>query len=445
MHPLLVNRVIFPLIERIKRMPTYARLREIERTQWLAPEALRAYQLDRLRRHLEFAAREVPYYTQLFARHGITHEKIQSLEDFAQVPFLTKDIIRHRFEDLQPRTRVGPVTRMSTGGSTGVPVTILADVQRLAFADAARLRTHRWFNADMGVREIVLWGSSIELGRQDRIRSFRDWLLNSQLLSAFDLGESALARYAEVFRQYRPQKLFGYSSALYLLARHLQRNGWKPETGWPRAVFATAEPLYDFQRATIESALGCPVSLEYGSRDAGLVATECPSGSLHVAAEGMLVEVLDDGELVVTNLDSFAMPIIRYRTGDMGALDEAPCPCGRGLPRLRSVEGRRTDFLITPRGKVMHALAAIYVLRECPGIGEFQVVQERLDRLTVTVVPDGSFASADQERVARQLSRLFEDEISVEIVLTDAIARPPSGKHRYVISKVADAHLGTPA
>jgi phenylacetate-CoA ligase len=85
------------------------------------------------------------------------------------------------------------------------------------------------------------------------------------------------------------------------------------------------------------------------------------------------------------------------------------------------------------------------VLRECPGIGEFQVVQERLDRLTVTVVPDGSFASADQERVARQLSRLFEDEISVEIVLTDAIGRPPSGKHRYVISKVADAHLGTPA
>src|SRR5712691_9463654 len=114
-------------------MPTYARLREIERTQWLSPEALRAYQLDRLRRHLEFAAREVPYYRELFNRHRITPDKVQSLEDFARVPFLTKEVIRHRFDDLRPRTRLGPVTRMSTGGSTGAPVTILADVQRLAF------------------------------------------------------------------------------------------------------------------------------------------------------------------------------------------------------------------------------------------------------------------------------------------------------------------------
>jgi phenylacetate-CoA ligase len=189
--------------------------------------------------------------------------------------------------------------------------------------------------------------------------------------------------------------------------------------------------------------------VEYGARDAGLIANECPAGGLHIAAEGMLVEILQDngtretggGELVVTNLDSFAMPIIRYRTGDLGATEEAPCPCGRGLPRLRNVEGRRTDFLVTPGGKVMHALAVIYILREIPAIREFQVVQERLDRLTIRIVPDGGFAETNREAIASRLTRLFDRETSVNVELVEAIPRAASGKHRYVISKVADEYL----
>lgn len=448
MHPLLVNRVIFPLHERLKGKPTYSRLRELERTQWLAPEALRELQFRRLRRHLEFAYREVPYYTRLLDAHGLQPGRITSFEEFARIPCLTKEIVRKHFDELQPRTKVRRVQRMSTGGSTGTSVTVLVDMERMAFADAARLRAHRWFRVDMGVREIVLWGSPIELTKQDLLRVIRDRLINSRLLSAFDLGEPALARYARIVREDRPQKLYGYASALYLLARYFHRIGWTAREGWPRAVFATAEPLYDFQRNVIQSVFGCPVAVEYGCRDAGLIANECPAGGLHVAAEGMVVEVLQgplepgtSGELVVTNLDSFAMPIIRYRTGDVGALEEAPCRCGRGLPRLRSIDGRRTDFLVTPGGKVMHALAVIYILREVPSIREFQVTQERLDQLSVTIVPDGGLSDATRDAIAWRLARLFDAGVSVEIELADSIARPASGKHRYVISKVADDYL----
>lgn len=441
MHPLLVNRLVFPLIERVKGKPTHARLREIERTQWLAPEALRELQFQRLRRHLQFAYREVPYYTRLLDEHGLEPRRVQSFEDFARIPCLTKDAIRRHFDELQPGRKMRRVVRMSTGGSTGAPVTVLADTERTGFADAARLRTHRWFGVDMGVPEIVLWASSIELGRQDWLRAIRDRLINSRLLSAFDLGEAALARYAAILRRHRPEKLFGYASALYLFASYLQRTGWTRQPGWPRAVFATAEPLYAFQRATIQSVFGCPVSVEYGSRDAGLIATECPAGGLHVAAEGMYVEVSDTGEIIVTNMDAFAMPIIRYRTGDVGAFEAAPCPCGRGLPRLKGVEGRRTDFLVTSSGKVMHALSVIYVLREIPSVREFQVVQDAVDRLTVTVIPDDGFSASTRAVIASKLARLFEGKLSVDIVLTDTIARPPSGKHRYVISKVAPSHM----
>jgi phenylacetate-CoA ligase len=446
MHPALVNRVVFPLHERLKGKSTHAKLAELERTQWLAPAALRELQFERLRRHLDWAYREVPYYGRLLDDHGLPPRRIQSFEDFARIPHLTKDILRERLADLQPRTPLRGVQRLNTGGSTGAPVTVLVDRERSAFTDAARLRAHRWFGADMGAREIVLWGSPIELGRQDRLRSARDWLLNSRLLSAFDLGEPALARYAAVVRAYRPQKLYGYASALALLAGYLDRTGGILAGDAPRAVFTTAEPLYDFQRAAIAAAFHCPVAVEYGCRDGGLVALECPAGGLHIAVEGMHVEALPaapgeaGGELVLTNLESYALPIIRYRSGDLGALDPAPCACGRGLPRLARVEGRRTDFLVTPSGKLMHALAVIYVLREIPGLREFQVIQEALDHVRVRVVPTGELSVAARAAIITGVGGLFEGRARVEVEATASVASA-SGKHRYVISRVADAHV----
>jgi phenylacetate-CoA ligase len=446
MHPALVNRVVFPLHERLKGKSTHAKLAELERTQWLAPAALRELQFERLRRHLDWAYREVPYYRRLLDDHGLPPRRIQSFEDFARIPHLTKEILRERLADLQPRTPLRGVQRLSTGGSTGAPVTVLVDRERSAFTDAARLRAHRWFGADMGAREIVLWGSPIELGRQDRLRSARDWLLNSRLLSAFDLGEPALARYAAVVRAYRPQKLYGYASALALLAGYLDRTGGTPVRDAPRAVFTTAEPLYDFQRAAIAAAFHCPVAVEYGCRDGGLVALECPAGGLHIAVEGMHVEALPaapgeaDGELVLTNLESYALPIIRYRSGDLGALDPAPCACGRGLPRLARVEGRRTDFLVTPSGKLMHALAVIYVLREIPGLREFQVIQEALDHVRVRVVPAGELSVDARAAIISGVGGLFEGRARVEVETAESVASA-SGKLRYVISRVSEAHV----
>ena len=282
MNPWIVNRAIFPLHERLKGKPTHPILGELETSQWLDPGAIRQIQFRKLRRHLDFAYREVPYYTRLLDDHGLQPWRIQNLADFARIPFLTKDIVRAHFKELQPRTPLRGVQRLSSGGSTGAPVTVMVDRLRAAFTDATRLRAHRWFGADIGVREVVLWGSPIELTRQDRIRAVRDRLINSRLLSAFDLSEAAMTSYGEVLRRYRPVKMYGYASALALLAGYLARQGWTPGDGWPRVIFTTAEPLYDFQRALLKSVFGCPVSVEYGCRDGGLVANECPDGGLHV-------------------------------------------------------------------------------------------------------------------------------------------------------------------
>jgi phenylacetate-CoA ligase len=429
----------------LKGKRTFRWLRTLERTQWLSLPELQDYQLARLRRHLTFAYEHVPYYRRLLDEHDLRPHRVTTLETFSRIPPLTRQAVRDHFDALQARPQLPRVQRLATGGSTGAPVTVLVDMERMGFGEAARLRSHRWFGLEPGAREVVLWGSPVELTRQDRVRDLRDRLINSRLLSAFDLSEAALAEYGAFIQRYRPRKMFGYASAFYLLASYLEATGWRAP-GSLQAIFTTAEPLFDFQRKTIESVFACPAATEYGSRDGGMAANECPEGGLHIPIEGMHVEILGDrgdgvGEIVLTILDSFAFPIVRYRTGDLGRLAQEPCRCGRALPRLQSIEGRHTDFIVTPDGRCLHALAVIYALRETPNLREFQVIQEAIDHVTVTLVPEVGFSAGDERLLRAQLAARLGPRMAIDIERATEIERSPSGKFRYVVSKVAPSHV----
>ncbi len=440
MYPMIAQKIFVPLQERLKRKPTFRLLRELAETERLSEGDLRALQLARLRELLEYARREVPYYRRCFDKAKIQPAELKSLRDFASIPYLDKETIRARGEELRPEARRAGVQRMSTGGSTGTPVAVYVDRERAAFTDAARMRAQSWFGIVPGAREIALWGSPIELGRQDRLRGMRDRLINSRFLAAFNMGEREMADYAATIRRYRPEKMYGYASAFYLLAEYLRGRSWAPPAEL-KVIFVTAEPLYDFQRDAVERVFGCAVAVEYGARDAGLMANQCPAGGLHIPAEGMLIEIdapdaTGLGEIVATNFFSRAMPIIRYRTGDMGRLIEGTCACGRALPRLESVEGRRTDFLVTPSGRLLHALAVIYPLRECASIKRFQVVQEAIDRIIVRVV--GNPSSKDIHELSQKLQSTVGAGIKITIDCVAEIPSAASGKYRYVISPAAD-------
>lgn len=445
MNERLVSRYLFPLHERLKGKPTFRLLDELEASQWLPPRRLEEYRLRRLRRFLEFVHEHVPYCRALFDEHGLRPRSVHSFEDLGHLPFLTRDILQTRFDDLRARATLPGVHRRSSGGSTGTPVTVLVDMERMGMGEAGRLRAHRWYGVEPGTREIVLWGTPARTGALERVRQLRDRLLNTRVLSAFDMGDQGLRRHAATIQRVRPTQMFGYASAFHLVASHFQRERLDPPGGL-KAVFTTAEPLFDFQRKTIEAALGCPVGVEYGCRDGGLVALECPSGGLHILAESMHVEILDPdvdgrGEIVLTNLDSRAFPILRYRTGDIGALDPTPCPCGRSLPKLRGVEGRRTDFLVTPSGRVLHALSAIYVLRDSRAVREFRVVQDAPDHLLVEIVPSGAFGEAEQAALRAQFVPAFGSDLRVSFEAREEISRTAAGKFRYVESRIAPAVL----
>jgi len=447
----LVSGLLFPLHERLKGHRTVAVRRRMERSQWLAPEALERLRRDRLRRLLGHAEAHVPYYRRLFAARGFPAAAKAEVEDLAALPLLTKEVIREHAEELRSERPVSKLSTFNTGGSTGEPLVFLIGAERVTHDVAAKWRATRWWGVDVGDPEIVIWGSPLELGRQDRLRALRDRVLRTELLPAFEMSEANLDRFVAAIRRARPRMLFGYPSALALVARHARRRGVALDGLGTAVAFVTGERLYDHQRREIETVLGCRVANGYGGRDAGFIAHECPSGSLHLTAEDVILEIVgpdgdprpagEPGEMVVTHLATPDFPFVRYRTGDVGTLSPRPCPCGRGLPVVEDVEGRATDFVVAADGTVMHGLALIYVLRELPGIEAFQIVQESRDLTRVKVVRSPRWSEDHERRIVEGFRRRLGEQVRVVVEPVERLQAEASGKYRYVRSDVASGLL----
>ena len=337
-----VAGLLFPLHEKLKGHDTIAVHKAMERSQWLAPEAMAQLQLDNLRRFLTKIGRTVPYYQKLFADLGFNPEGVTSVADLHRLPLLDKAAIRAHTEQLKAQDVQG-LKRFNTGGSSCEPLIFYLGNERVSHDVAAKRRATRWWGVDIGDREIVVWGSPIELGSQDRVRLLRDKLFRTELLSAFEMSQANLQKFVERIRQFRPKMLFGYPSSLALIAQFAGEQGIALDGLGIRVAFVTSERLYEHQREAIENAFGCPVANGYGGRDAGFIAHACPAGSLHITAEDMVVEIVDpagnvlpageSGEIVVTHLFTSEFPFVRYRTGDVGTLSDQPCTCGRGQCR----------------------------------------------------------------------------------------------------------------
>lgn len=442
----LVSGVLFPLHEKLKKHSSVAVRRHMEQTQYWPPARLQELQIERLRALLLRAQRHVPYYREAFARTGFDAARdFKGVPDLVRLPLLDKAAIRENIEALKADDARNLV-RYNTGGSTGAPLTFFVGRHRVSHDVAAKWRATRWWNVDIGDREIVIWGSPIELSAQDRVRMVRDTLMRTELMSAFATTEAGLDGHVERIRQRKPKMLFGYPTVLARIASHAEDKGIRLDKLGIRVAFVTSECLYQSQREQIERVFGCPVANGYGGRDSGFIAHQCPAGKLHITSEDIVIEVLDpegrqlpageSGEIVVTHLQSGDFPFIRYRTGDVGALDPAPCSCGRTLPVLKEIHGRTTDFLINQDGTLIHSAALAYIMRDLPAVRAFKVIQETLDWTRVQIVYDGQFDDKARRVVEAGFHARMGKQVRIEVELVPEILPEKSGKYRYCVTKL---------
>lgn len=444
MYSWLFKKYVYPCHEHLMGRDTPRHLRFLLESQYWPASRQREYREQRLLSLLELANENVPFYKSLFQRLNL---HVKSIGDFKHVPFLQRHHLQDDFEALKNKNYRGHVLVQSTGGSSGVPVRFLMDRVREVGTIAMRTRSHHWHQTDIGDPEVVIWGSPIELGRQDFLRTLRDLIFRSKLIYAFNFTDETMRSAMRTILAFKPRRVFGYAQSIHLLAKYCLDNFTAARNRRVcDVVFTTAEPLFDYQREDIQRAFGANVAVEYGARDAGLIAHECPAGRMHINAEGIYVEIIDEngqllppgrtGEIVVTNFDTPSMPIIRYRTGDMGMLLEETCPCGVALPVMKIVGGRMSDFLAGLDGRKIHPLGGIYILREIQGMRRFRIVQNEMNQIDLLISVNQKLSDDARHAIQTKFDKLLGGPVNLSFKYMDDIETSVSGKFRHVICNV---------
>jgi len=336
----------------------------------------------------------------------------------------------------------------STGGSTGVNLNFFSDGKNSGYVNAIALRNDRWAGLEIGDKNAVLWGSPFDISRANNLKSkIYHKIFRTLFLSSYFLSEEDMFTYARKLLQYKPKILRGYPSPLYHFAKFLEENGIKGIN--PKSIISSAEVLYDYQRELIESVFQCRVFNRYGCREFSAIAQECSQHlGMHINSEHVYVECLkgdgepaalgETGELVITDLDNYGMPFIRYMIGDIGVLCDRKCNCGRVLPILEKIDGRAFDIVVGTNGRAVGGTFWTLLLRTAiEGIKQFQVVQESVGEINIEVVPDESFEEGQIDTLINKIREYLGEDMKVNFQIVDKIPPSKSGKSRFVISKVA--------
>lgn len=418
---------------------------DLIKSQGLSDDELHALQEKKLRKLLLECIENVPAYKP----YSHLKEKIESdsLEALKEFPVLDKETFRKNSDSYLNETvsKDGLISNR-TGGSTSEPVRFYMDRHTVEYYEAARWRGLSWWGITPGSRSVMIWGNPMELNQaEEKKYSMKErWLKNRIIISAYSLKPEQMKNYIAEITKFHPEYIYGYASALYTFSTlMLEQNLEIPFK--LKAVVSTAETLHDFQREAIQRAFKCHVVNEYGARDGGIIAYECPKGNMHISAENIVLEVVEDktyeplpkgesGILLTTDLNNFSMPRLRYKIGDRIALSKVSCDCGMPLPILDKIDGREDDMFVTVDGEFIHGHAFNHISRDLNSIKKFQIVQHRPDYAELKIIKDEKGTEEEiQQFIDGARNLLPKTEIDIKFV--DDIPVTGSGKFRYAIRK----------
>jgi phenylacetate-CoA ligase len=432
----------------------------LRKTQWLKADQMRELQDEKLRRLVRHAYRNVPYYRAAMQRARLRPEDIRGQDDLCKLPYLTKsDVRRHLYFDMMSETAdKRDMLKISTSGSTGEPFVCYADRAQLEFRWAATLRAQEWTGYQFGDRCVRLWHQTLGMTpRQVWMERVDAALTRRKFIPVFEMSDAKLERMMNEIAEWQPVLMDGYAEALDFLAHYLKSRGKIAVR--PKALMSSAQTLPGSSRLLIEEAFGCKVFDKYGAREFSGIAYECEMHrGHHVVAEGYIVEILRDGqpaapgetgEIVITDLNNYCFPFIRYRIGDLGtAVDPTnECSCGRGMPLIGNIEGRVQSIIQGTDGRYVPGAFFSHYLKEFDhAIQRFQVVQERRNALTFRVVKGGRYSDDVLEEVLTTFRKHLGEDMQIDVEFVENVEMVRTGKRLVSVSKLGiDFQTNAPA
>lgn len=428
--------VYFP-VGYLKGMNIPFYVKRFKQSQYFSKEKSLGIQLSKLKSLLRYAREHVLYYKNTLM-DGF-EDRIASVADIRSIPFTTKKQIQENHDLFISDEKFLFLTKRATAGSTSEPFIIWKTKEAMAEELAATWRAYSWAGVDIGDRQGRFWGVPITLSDRVKARAI-DFLTNRKRCSAFSFNQANMKYYTKVLSSFKPTYFYGYVSMLTEYARYFERNNMLPPFHL-KCIVTTSEVLTPSDRNIIELIFNARVFDEYGCGELGSVAHECEEGSLHIMAENMIVEIMQDdepcepgmvGELVITELNNRAMPLIRYRTGDLASFSDKLCRCGRHLPVINNLSGRCWDMIKHKNGKLFHPAFFLYIFEEAKnrnlGIGQYKIIQLGYEQFKIHIIPESDYGPRTEEFVRSQIQKRFDKGAIVEFEIVDSIAREPSGK-----------------
>lgn len=418
----------------------YLALRRLRKNLRLPGPALEEIQRARLRRLLDHAYRNVVYYRELFDAAGVAPEEIRGVEELGRIPPTSKLNLQAQPQERIIARGLDPqrLKEDVTSGSTGIPLHVYFTEEDYLIRSLTFIRTFM----ESGYR---LWDRQALVCDTRFISSRRYWFQGLGLFrKTYIPVQLDLDEQIALLRSSRPDYIHGYARSLGEIARRMVEKDVRDVS--PKMVCTGAEMVGAGTREVINRAFGVEMVDTYATIESGLIAWECVAHrGYHINIDNVVLEFVDDGgpvppgrpgRVLVTNLHSYAMPIIRYELGDLCIPGEGRCSCGSWLPLMSVVEGRADDMVRTPGGRTVSPNSITNAMEAVVGVRQFRVVQERENRLAVLLVPGEGFSDATIDDARHILAELLREKVDIDVRRVSEIPRDKSGKIRAVISNI---------
>ena len=437
-------------------------LNEFLGNQFLSLPRIDHLHQSRIEAMLNHSLENVPYYRACLTEAGCTLDSIRRdpMGSLSSVPVLTKSTLKQQFENLKSEDLVERSWRYNmSGGSTGEPVRFIQDADYADYNHANKSLYDLWSGYCLGQSKVLLWGSLRDLrsGSESLKTRVGRWLRNEHWCNTFRMSESDMRGYVRRINASRPVQILAYVESAYELASFIERENIVVHR--PKSVMTSAGTLQPYMREVIERVFRAPVFDRYGAREVGDIACECElHQGLHVNPLTHHIEILrsdgtscdpgEIGEVIVSLLTNYAMPLLRYRTEDLAAWSERDCECGRHGLFLARIGGRVNSVIRTERGIFdSRALSSLlYHSRDSERTEQFrsfmryQLIQTRRDVITLKVLVEKEnqdFWETEKKIVKSKLSDILGESVRVEVERVSEMEPSPSGKHQYIWSEVS--------
>ncbi len=449
----LASRLMAPALDAIRGCHCISSLGELQTSQWWRAEMIEALQRERLIQTIRHAYSHVPYYRRVMQERGIRPDDIRTVSDLVRLPVLTKPIVRSQADWLvSDNVARKALIRSGTGGSTGSPLSFfITKHDRYSYGQARGLLAMEWAGISLGDKVVTLSAhyQAFPTRLERTVRPLSALFRRETRIPVTSLTKENLDAVVWLLERKKPKAIAGYPSVLALIAGHIRDSG-RPAPAL-HAVLTGGEQVFEHQRALIRDVFSVEPYSRYGTRENSLLATECEAHvGMHVFAQDLVLEIVDgndqpvspgtEGRVLVTNLHARGMPFIRYDTGDVGSYAVDPCPCGRNMPLLDRLSGRRCDTIYTRSGARIVGNGIERDGFASLGVTQLQYVQEDLDHFAARfVVPSASTIDAQHRfrvKAEGMLRQSLGPDIGIVIEIVDYIERSPAGKYVPVISKV---------